>query len=138
MSEPNDHALTVPRPQWEETLEALSDPRTNSVTIPRNKRAVTRERVVSSFLDAFELIGGTPRLALWGNENPTEFYRLFSKLMPKEQTTKQEGEVRVLHVIPPTALDGDPPIGEHPRPDPTHQGELIEHDHAPPSNLIPE
>lgn len=33
---------------------------------------------------AFDLIGGVPALVTWGKKNPTEFYRLWSRLIPKE------------------------------------------------------
>lgn len=33
---------------------------------------------------AFDLMGGVPALVRWGKKNPTEFYRLWSRLIPKE------------------------------------------------------
>lgn len=41
-----------------------------------------------AFQLAFQLIGGVPRLALWAHANPTEFYRIYSKLIPQEQAVK--------------------------------------------------
>lgn len=43
---------------------------------------------------AFYAMGGWQALAQWGKQNPTEFYRLWSKVLPKEVTTtiKQEYE----------------------------------------------
>lgn len=35
-----------------------------------------------AFIDAFEDLGGIDGLVEWGRENPTEFYKLFSKLIP--------------------------------------------------------
>lgn len=32
---------------------------------------------------AFDLMGGVPALVVWGRQNPTEFYRLWSKLIPR-------------------------------------------------------
>ena len=73
---------TIPTPEEAyETLEALSRLRRSRVTIPKNDK-FSRHDVVTSFASAFEMIGGTMRLALWANENPTEFYRLFGKLLP--------------------------------------------------------
>lgn len=73
---------TIPTPEEAfETLEALSRLRRSKVPIPKNDK-FSRHTVVSSFASAFEMIGGTMRLALWANENPTEFYRLFGKLLP--------------------------------------------------------
>jgi hypothetical protein len=37
---------------------------------------------------AFEGIGGVPRLIAWAQEEPTEFYKLWSKILPQE--IKQE------------------------------------------------
>jgi len=33
---------------------------------------------------AFDLMGGVPALVVWGRANPTEFYRLWARLVPKE------------------------------------------------------
>lgn len=33
---------------------------------------------------AFDLMGGVPALVVWGRENPTEFYRIWARLIPKE------------------------------------------------------
>lgn len=33
---------------------------------------------------AFDLMGGVPALVVWGRSNPTEFYRLWARLIPKE------------------------------------------------------
>jgi len=70
----------------EEKLEVLS--RLSStikadkrLSVPRNDR-FTRADVVNAFSTAFEMIGGVTRLALWANENPGEFFKLYSKLLP--------------------------------------------------------
>ena len=33
---------------------------------------------------AFDLMGGVPALVVWGRSNPTEFYRLWARLIPRE------------------------------------------------------
>lgn len=33
---------------------------------------------------AFDLMGGVPALVRWGRANPTEFYRIWARLIPKE------------------------------------------------------
>jgi len=33
---------------------------------------------------AFDLMGGVPALVVWGRSNPTDFYRLWSRLIPRE------------------------------------------------------
>ena len=45
-------------------------------------KTLSRAKVAEVFDDAFEMIGGVSRLAWWANENPGEFFKLYSKLMP--------------------------------------------------------
>lgn len=47
--------------------------------------------------DAFDLIGGVPALVLWGRQHPTEFYRLWSKLIPA--TAPKETETLPLETL---------------------------------------
>jgi hypothetical protein len=46
----------------------------------------SRQTVKESFESAFQLIGGVPRLALWADKNPTQFYNLYAKLLPTATT----------------------------------------------------
>lgn len=39
-------------------------------------------KAAKAFQQAFDMIGGVPRLALWADQNPTKFYTLYSKLVP--------------------------------------------------------
>lgn len=43
-----------------------------------------------AFVYAFDAIGGADKLAAWALDNPTEFYRLFSKLIPVAVDAKVE------------------------------------------------
>ena len=65
-------------------------------------------RANNAVQDAFDLIGGVPRLAVWANQNPGEF---FTKLLPKTMQTQQQqehsGEIRIISAVPRTAIDGD-------------------------------
>ena len=66
----------------------------------------SRQDVINAFATAFELIGGVTRLTIWADQNPGEFYRLYSKLLPS--TTSQLGDLgklEIIHSIAPTALD---------------------------------
>lgn len=99
----SDDQELIERAPWEQTLTGLANSETRNLRVPRS-RDVKRAQVVNAFLDAFQLIGGTPRLALWADENPTEFYRLYSKLMPKEQK-EQDNEITINHVLPQGPLD---------------------------------
>lgn len=51
----------------------------------------SRASIVEQFQSTFEMIGGIPRLALWADENPKEFFALYAKLLPA--TVKNEGIV---------------------------------------------
>ena len=53
----------------------------------KNKMPGTYARMQSirdAFKDAFHNMGGAEALQTWGAKNPTEFYRLASKLIPVE------------------------------------------------------
>lgn len=57
--------------------------------LPKSFKAagnITREEVEARFHLAFELIGGVERFALWAAKNPTEFYRMYQKLLPAPDT----------------------------------------------------
>jgi hypothetical protein len=56
------------------------------IVIPKNDR-FTRTDVVNAFTAAFEMMGGVSRLALWAHENPTDFYKLYAKLLPSTNMT---------------------------------------------------
>tara|TARA_R110002020_G_scaffold171233_2_gene361203 strand:+ start:198 stop:599 length:402 start_codon:yes stop_codon:yes gene_type:complete len=85
-------------------LTALSNNKT--IRVPRNPH-FTRKDVVQSFQSAFELIGGVPRLAIWANENETEFFKLYSRLLPS-QASSALGESNTLKIelaVKPSPLD---------------------------------
>ena len=94
------------REHWEETLAQLANSPGATVRIPRSPDT-KRTRVINAFHDAFQLTGGTPRLALWADENPTEFYRLYAKLLPKQIETEQnvDATLRIHHILPRGKLD---------------------------------
>jgi len=90
--------IPTPEEAWE-ILERTS--RLNGkLVVPKNPR-FTRSDVVNSFVTAFETIGGVTRLALWANENPTEFYKMFSRLLPSASiseivTRRDDGDIKTL------------------------------------------
>lgn len=79
----------------------------NGVTRVHVPREVSRKAVVNAFTDAFEMIGGVPRLAHWADQHPSAFYKLYARLLPTQasQQLEHSGEIKVLHVIPPGPLD---------------------------------
>lgn len=103
--DPEDSPLIIN--DWEETLNGIANAETKSISIPRSPY-LKKERVLNAFHDAFELTGGIPRLALWADANPTEFYRLYSKMLPRQQdnTHKVDGDFVIKHVLPKGPLDG--------------------------------
>lgn len=77
------------------------------------KKEFDRRRVAEVFEDAFELIGGVSRLAVWAHENPTEFFKLYGRMLPTGTSVdlNQKGEITFKHVLPPTKLDKEPENG---------------------------
>jgi hypothetical protein len=87
-----------------EPLEQLAAKKT--ISIPRSPN-FSRKEVVQAFQTAFELIGGVPRLALWGHENPNEFYKLYGKLLPSSNSSAlgEQSKLVIEMAIRPGALD---------------------------------
>jgi hypothetical protein len=99
-----DTFVEHPVEDWEANMAALSEQKTIRIPRKANRR---KAQVVDALNDAFELIGGVPRLAVWADTNPSEFYRIWSKLAPKDVSTTVDGsaELKILHVLPPGKLD---------------------------------
>lgn len=71
------------------------------------KRApLKRERIAQAYHDAFELIGGVPRLALFAHSDPKEFYKMHARLIPAESKQQFDGRIQIVGFVQPTALDG--------------------------------
>lgn len=51
---------------------------------PNKTTANARE----AFQNAFDKIGGTERLATWAETNPTEFFKLYGRLIPVDVNAK--------------------------------------------------
>lgn len=51
--------------------------------------------VKDNMLQVFDALGGVAHMAIWAKDNETEFYRLYSKLIPTDITAKVETEVLV-------------------------------------------
>jgi hypothetical protein len=52
-------------------------------------------KAAKAFQQAFEMIGGVPRLALWADQNPTKFYTLYSKLVPATAEIHEKRDINV-------------------------------------------
>lgn len=71
---------------------------------------VTRQDVVNAFTNAFQMIGGVDRLAVWADANPGDFFKIFGKLLPPSNTDLLDGnrEFVVRHILPPPVMDTTP------------------------------
>lgn len=52
-------------------------------------------KAAKAFQQAFEMIGGVPRLALWADQNPTKFYTLYSKLVPATAEINEKKDINI-------------------------------------------
>jgi len=105
-AEPESQAeLVVETSDWNKTMHMIAQPGT-TMRVPRNND-FTRKDVVQAFSNAFELIGGVPRLALWAHENETDFYKLYSRLLPSQASSAlgESNELIIKHVLPRGPLD---------------------------------
>lgn len=79
--------------------------------LKRSRDGFTRGDVVNAFQNAFDMIGGVQRLALWANENPGKFYQLYAKLLPATTINLGDsGKLIIEHRLAPTALDRHDPV----------------------------
>jgi hypothetical protein len=90
-----------------ETFEALAESGKNITRLP--KKEFDRKKILKAFDEAFELVGGVPRLAYWAHHNLTEFYKLYSKMMPASSQLEIAGKIshNILPALAPSALDGE-------------------------------
>lgn len=95
----------------EQMAGVLSDvARKCSGVIQAPRRKFDRDRFLAAMAEAFEVIGGVPRLALWADQNPTEFYKLMGKTIPQASLLDIQGkmQMQILPALPPSALDDEP------------------------------
>jgi len=90
-----------------ETFSSLAESGKSLTRLPR--REFSRRQVLEALDEAFQLIGGVPRLAMWAHVNPTEFYKLWGKTIPAASQMEVMG--KLTHIIRPalprSALDGE-------------------------------
>lgn len=111
--------------------EFLSDAAKGTQKINRVPRAgYKKERFLSAMQEAFEIIGGVPRLALWADKNQDEFYKLCGKTIPgllQQHNISVNVPVKIVSAIAPSALDGDTTsVIEHEPQEPLRP--LLQHD----------
>lgn len=61
-------------------LQALLERGLHSTRLPRPLKTA---KAAAAMQQAFEIIGGVPRLALWADRNPDKFYPLFARMIPQ-------------------------------------------------------
>lgn len=93
--------------QMGEVFQELAESGKSLTRLPQ--RPFSRRRVLEALDEAFELIGGVPRLAIWAHNNTTEFYKIYSKTIPAASQMEIMGKVQ--HIIRP-ALPRSPLDGE--------------------------
>jgi len=54
-----------------------------------------------AFAAAFDEMGGIERLVLWAKLNPTDFYKLYARLIPVELSGEIQARITVSDDIPP-------------------------------------
>ena len=89
------------------TFKAMAESHRKRLTLPKSP-SYSRQQVVSAFHEAFHLIGGVPRMALWAHENPGEFYKLYGRLLPSSavKEVNHSGGIEIIARVAPSALDG--------------------------------
>jgi len=94
-------------------LTSIAEGDTKIPQLRREKDGFNRSDVANAFQNAFVMIGGISRLAMWANKNPDKFYPLYSKLMPSTAISiGDNAQVIIQHAIPPGDLDAHPDTTE--------------------------
>lgn len=94
----------------DDTLPALVAPQDlisyDATRLTRLRRAPNRS--LNAVHDAFDLIGGVPRLAVWADQNPGEFFtKIYARTIVSNQQVEHSGEIVIRSAVPRTALDGE-------------------------------
>ena len=63
---------------------------------PKGKPNKSTTSVKEAFRLAFEGVGGVPELIKWAKEERTEFFKIYSKLLPKEVEVSGEVNLRMM------------------------------------------
>ena len=98
--------------QMGETFKDLAESGKSLTRLPQ--RPFSRRRVLEAIDEAFQLIGGVPRLAIWAHVNPTEFYKLWGKTIPASSQLEVMGQLQhiIRPALPRSPLDGEYEDGE--------------------------
>lgn len=63
----------------------------------RQKGSLNKTTVAArtAFQMAFDGVGGADALIAWAKENPTDFYKLYSKLIPQDVNANVGGDISI-------------------------------------------
>src|SRR6187399_3544747 len=93
--------------QLDDFLSEAAKVAKNINRVPRT--GAPRDRFMQALAEAFEIVGGVPRLALWADKNQGEFYKLLGKQVPglvqNAFAIKASGNVTIVSAIPASFLD---------------------------------
>lgn len=67
------------------------------------------QRLLDAFQETFEIIGGVPRMALWADVYPGEFYKLLGKQIPgmvQQLNFNGPTQINIQPALPRSPLDG--------------------------------
>lgn len=97
---------------FDEALDVALTQRQINLSQGRSARKISRAEVEAGFLEAFELVGGITRLAIWANneKNYGEFLKMYSRLLPKEVEEKVKETFVYVSNVPPSPLNKEPVV----------------------------
>jgi len=78
----------------------MAAPKGHKKTGGRQKGTVNKisSGAKANVIGVFDMIGGRTAMAAWAKANPTEFYRLYSRLLPTDVTIDPEAnKIEVIH-----------------------------------------
>jgi hypothetical protein len=63
--------------------------------VPNKSTAAVKQALI----EAFDELGGVPSLVAWAKKQPTEFYKLWAKMMPLEVSGPNGGPIQLEAVV---------------------------------------
>jgi hypothetical protein len=107
--DPND----LPREEsnWSSELDQfLSEQALKTRPFHKPRGINEKQRFVRAMAEAFDIIGGVPRLALWADQNPDKFFSLYGKSIPgiiAQTNINTNGPVTIMSALGRSKLDED-------------------------------
>ena len=75
---------TITAEEYETTMSEIAEsPPDGGAAEFLPRRELSRSDVVYAFQACFDNIGGVPRMAVWAEENPGDFFKLYARLLPR-------------------------------------------------------